>query len=369
MTEPNLFSEPTLAQKLARPIDAPVSLLSRVSARSQLAFPTGQAATPRDPNNIGANFLADWDDLLDGYKAIGTALVEHGPGVLVDVIKNMPAAVAQSYYRWYEAAKGGTFTDAIKQHPLEFVQDVAAPLSIAFSGGAAAAARFGSATSKVGVILARATQISDAVQIASEPISGLGLVGLRRGLGAVWNRALAARPEPPRAGTLGVDPLIDAVRGLPPSRPDFPVLEVIAEQELKRLGVPVVASRPVAAAADLPLEHTQRLERVLMGEGGSPAAPPVPQFPRIVNPGEQRELVERMAKEFKGYFDLKRRTPAERQAARAEMLGLPEDVIRGEIFNKARGTPFSAEVAASMMTMSPSLTSASIMEAPFTRRA
>ena len=161
--------------------------------------------TPRT-DDLAKNALADFSDLWDGYKAIGGLLMEQGPGALLDVAKKLPGAIATSYKRWYDAARQGVFLEAVRAHPVEYLNDVAAPLSIALGGAGGLVKIFGTGTkaAKVSRILAKGAAAMDAVQLATDPIGGTAFVTTRRVLGMAIKGSLKSPPVPAPMG-LGFD--------------------------------------------------------------------------------------------------------------------------------------------------------------------
>lgn len=152
--------------------------------------------------SITENFSADFWQLMDGYKALGSMLAERGPIVLWEVAKHMPGAIYQSYKRWVDAAMTGRLDDEIKAHPLHFIQDVAMPLSLVLSGGTSAAVRFGGAAGKVANILQKSRMVADGIALASDPIGGAAFVAGRYGIAAAWRKAMQAAPTVAAANPL-----------------------------------------------------------------------------------------------------------------------------------------------------------------------
>lgn len=143
----------------------------------------GFTGTPRT-DSILKNFDADFNDLKDGYAALGKYIWQEGPAGAWEIAKQLPSAFVESYARWKVAADRGQFAEMVKKHPLEFIQDMTLPLSILLGGAGVAVKTFGTAGStstKVSTVLSRMGKVADGVGIASDPFGGVVSAGLSFG--------------------------------------------------------------------------------------------------------------------------------------------------------------------------------------------
>ena len=173
--------------------------------------------------NIGLEFK----ELAQSYGMLGKALFENPIDTVVNVGKNLPEALVDSYTRWYDAYNEGVLGDSIAAYPVQFVQDMTLPISIFFGGVAGIAGKGGQAAGKVGR-LSRLTGIhggertfvkalktvaltSDAFGIVTEPFSGLIGAGARRVVSPILAKQLQKRNIIPEQITKSNVPDIDII--------------------------------------------------------------------------------------------------------------------------------------------------------------
>ena len=134
--------------------------------------------------SVLSNFAADFSDMIDGYNALGGYIQQEGLAGVGEIARQMPAAFVESYARWKVAADRGQFSEMVRKHPLEFVQDMTLPLSVLLGGAGVVTKTFGVAgqsSQKVATVLGRMGKVADAVGIASDPIGGTVSAGLSLG--------------------------------------------------------------------------------------------------------------------------------------------------------------------------------------------
>ena len=174
---------------------------------------SAQALPEARTDDILTNFGIGVREQIDGFKALGS-MVAQNPSILLEVASSMPGAIADSYRQWWNAAASGDFIDEVQRRPLEFMQDIAAPLLAVFSGGASMGARFGSAGGSVARILAASGKVAGGAAMVADPLgAGMALGGAALSIGPLanaWRRAMRAGSSSPLPDAKGVkQPMID----------------------------------------------------------------------------------------------------------------------------------------------------------------
>lgn len=175
-------------------------------------IPTGLREIPgfgsrERTDSVAENIKLDFEDLLDGYKALGRFIAKEGFSAIPEIASRFGPAVVESYTRWVEAARQGKFVDAIRAHPVEFIQDLTLPLSFFFGGVGGIVGLFGKTStvaSKVARISSKVARLSDVAGVVSDPIGGLGVAGARRAGGAAFRAVVPVKTPPPRAQRMNI---------------------------------------------------------------------------------------------------------------------------------------------------------------------
>lgn len=209
----NLFA----ADEAAQEATPQASASSATPSRFERLIPNieGFSERPRT-DSIAENAKRDVVEYWEGFKALGSYIANNQDGVLSavgTVAKQLPAAIANSYIRWGAAAKQGRFLEMMKDHPVEFVQDFAAPVAILFSGGAAGVTKVfgtGATAAKVAGALNKMATIANVADVVSDPIGGTASVALQKTVGAAL-RAAKTPPLPKQRMPIDIDPEVAKV--------------------------------------------------------------------------------------------------------------------------------------------------------------
>ena len=218
------------ARRVSAATDQPLSFDDLLSASppsfQQPAIGGLQSPQPGGPvqgfvgtrtGGIGENLVADFDDMLDGWKAIGSLISQEGMSGVATIAKALPGAIVDSYARWVRAAQEDRFLEMVQAHPLEFTQDALTPITILLSGGAAAAGTVsrgaaaagavgkGTTAAKVATILRRGANISNTLELGVDPLGAAGSFAIRKGAGVVANTFKGpVKTLPPRYGEMKI---------------------------------------------------------------------------------------------------------------------------------------------------------------------
>ena len=164
--------------------------------RPRITDPTtdGRART----ESIRTNFMMDFDDLIEGYKMIGSYLAQEGLSGAGEMASRFPKAMWDSYARWVNAAKRGQFLDLVHDHPLEFLQDVSAPLTVFVGGAGGVASVFGKSApaAQVARIMNKTAKIMNVGDFFVDPLAGVSVFGVRK-LGSAIFRGVRGPKLPP----------------------------------------------------------------------------------------------------------------------------------------------------------------------------
>lgn len=171
--------EPTVGGDPGGPVRAAPQFAPRpVRAGGLRAIPGfhGQART----DDVGINAMLDLKELWEGYKGLGKALFADPAATVKEVAVNFGPAIAQSYTRWYKAWEQGKFLESVEQYPIQFLQDLTAPISLLFTGGASGLGVLGKGSAgaaKAAGAMRKIAGVSNALQIVTDPIGGAAVVG------------------------------------------------------------------------------------------------------------------------------------------------------------------------------------------------
>jgi hypothetical protein len=146
----------------------------------------GEERTDSIIENIGL----DMKEIVQSYGFLAKALAENPLDTFTAIGKNLGPAMVESYTRWYDAAQNDLLFEAIAAHPLQALQDLTLPISLIASGGATGLGLAGKGAGATAKALRSVAKISDIAGIASDPISGVAVVGARKIGGKVMQRAV-----------------------------------------------------------------------------------------------------------------------------------------------------------------------------------
>ena len=176
------FLDPAVEQ---RPVDLFDPKLIRVSGIKGFE---GEERT----GSVAENFGLDLHEIIEAYGMLGSALMENPLETAKEIGANFVPAMVQSYTRWAKAAENGVFLDAVKQYPLQAIQDLTLPISLIASGGATGLGVAGKGASSVARAARTVAKYSDILGIASDPIGGTIGVGGRK-LGGIALKKMVGR--------------------------------------------------------------------------------------------------------------------------------------------------------------------------------
>lgn len=339
----------------------------RLSRLTDIEGFQGEKRTDSVLENIGLEFK----ELAQSYGMLGKALFENPIETVVNVGKNLPEALVESYTRWYDAWKQDSLGDSIAAYPVQFVQDMTLPISIFFGGAAGIVSKGAQSTSKVGRLsrlaginggertfakaLKTVALTSDVFGIVTEPFSGLIGAGSRRVVSPILAKQLQKRSIIPEQITKSNVPDIDIIDELnTKSEPGKAASRIekqktqlgdVLEDEISVADVPRGNEFNNRERAYKDIDEMLPAQKSILDDAAQSGNPGLEQFNVDINSINSLEDLQKVIGEAIDIDKARRgvRTNAQTQAAANEIRVKAEDLL-----GRPLGKAFNAEQALAM---------------------